>query len=131
MTSNRSSLPIDDLELTRFVVQKVMTPPLAAFGLAGNVLNIAVLTRPCMKSSSTNCYLTALAIYDMLYLFLVLLMSLSHYQGVACWDFYFRAKHKILRPMTDISSNTGVWLTLTFTVERYIGVCHPIRGKVC
>jgi len=57
------------LEITRFVVQKIVVPLVVTFGVLGNVVTVAVLTRPWMKSS-TNCYLTALAVYDLLYLIL-------------------------------------------------------------
>ena len=57
------------LETTRFVVQKLIVPFVVTFGVLGNAVTVAVLTRPWMKSS-TNSYLTALAVYDLLYLVL-------------------------------------------------------------
>lgn len=118
------------LETTRFLAQKVMTPALVAIGVTGNAVNIAVLTRRWMRSSSTNCYLTALAVHDVLYLVLVLVLSLNHYESVGTADWYVAVRIPLVRPLTNTCSNTGVWLTLTFTVERYIGVGHPMKGKV-
>lgn len=117
------------LATTRFVVQNILNPMVVAFGLVGNSVNMAVLTRRWMKSS-TNYYLTALALYDILYLALAFIMSLHHYHFIPANHDYFRYRRPLLRPLTDTCSNTGVWITLTFTVERYIGVCHPMRGKV-
>jgi len=57
------------LETTRLVVQKIIVPLLVTFGVLGNAVSVAVLTRSWMKSS-TNTYLTTLAIYDLLYLVL-------------------------------------------------------------
>ena len=34
------------------------------------------------------------------------------------------------RVLTDMAANVSVLLTITFTVERYIGVCHPMKGRI-
>lgn len=118
------------LQDTRFIVQKLIMPFILSFGVVGNMLNIAVLTRRWMKSS-TNFYLTALAICDISYLTLALtLYSKEYFPGLASSCIYNKYFVLVGIPFANLFSNTGVWLTLTFTVERFIGVCHVMWGKV-
>ncbi len=121
---------VQHMQNTRFVIQKVLTPIVVIFGVVGNTINIAVLTQKIMRTSSTNTYLSALAIYDVLYLIFGLTMSFKHYKSIKAMDLYTRYRLPFGKPLVDTFSNSGIWLTLTFTVERYIGVCHPMKGKV-
>ncbi|XP_041362081.1 FMRFamide receptor-like [Gigantopelta aegis] len=118
----------ETLELTRFVIQKVMVPIVVCLGVVGNVTNMAILTRRCMKSSM-NSYMTALAAVDILYLVFSLTLSFVHYQSFSENQVYM---HWFLygRVFTDMSANVSVLLTVTFTVERYIGVCLPLKGRI-
>lgn len=62
-------------------------------------VTVIVLTRPKMRSS-TNTYLTALAIADLLYLIFVFTISLGHYPGIHSPNFYYYWQyHRI-----------GIWL---------------------
>lgn len=58
----------------------MLVPLVVVVGLVGNFATIVVLTRRRMRSS-TNVYLTALAVSDLLYLLAVFLLSLQHYPG--------------------------------------------------
>lgn len=58
----------------------MLVPLVVVVGLVGNTATIVVLTRRRMRSS-TNVYLTALAVSDLLYLIAVFLLSLQHYPG--------------------------------------------------
>lgn len=118
----------DTLMLTRFVVQKILVPIIVFTGLSGNLVSIAVLTNPSMKSS-TNCYLTFLAVFDSLYLITSFTLSFNHYETIKD-EYIFKHWYPYGRVLSDMWSNASVILTVTFTIERYIAVCHPMRGRV-
>ena len=57
----------------------MLLPIIGTIGLFGNVVTMVVLTRRGMRSS-TNAYLTALAIADFIYMVCVFWLSLKHYK---------------------------------------------------
>lgn len=99
-------------------------------GLFGNLVTVIIMTRRRMRST-TNMYLAALAFVDMLYLVLTFLLGLSHYPNMAGKRYYlYWQLRPFLMMLTDACSNTSVWLTVTFTIERFIAVKYPMKGKV-
>ncbi|XP_014770365.1 FMRFamide receptor [Octopus bimaculoides] len=116
------------LEVTRFVVQKILSPTVSTIGFVGNTLSIIVLSRRRMQSS-TNVYLTALSVCDLLYLFFMVTLNFVHcsYQQQPKFAFYYMPYARVL---TDLFGNMAVWLTVSFTVERYVGVRYPMRGRI-
>lgn len=115
---------------TRFWIQRVLVPIITVIGVLGNSITIMIMSRRRMRSS-TNHYLAALGVVDMLYLIFSFILSLSHYPDFHDIKYY---SYWMFRPfilmLVDTCSNTSVWLTVTFTVERYIAVCHPMKGKI-
>ena len=80
---------------SRHWVQRVFVPVVLIIGLLGNTATILVLTRPRMRSS-TNTYLTALSISDLLYLLSVFSLSLQHHPHMRDpkhWLYWYYCKY--------------------------------------
>ncbi|CAF4425292.1 unnamed protein product [Rotaria sp. Silwood2] len=116
------------LFFVRTLVKNWLWPIITCFGVTGNILAIIVLTKRRMIMSSTNNYLAALALVDIAYLTLTLILNtFQHpcFTGTSLSAILLT----ICRPIADFSSNTSVWLTVTFTIERWVAVTYPLQSR--
>ncbi|XP_046674094.1 FMRFamide receptor-like [Homalodisca vitripennis] len=115
---------------SRFWIQQVIQPAVVFVGVLGNFVTIVVLTRRRM-SSSTNTYLTALAVTDLVYLVCMYALSFENRADLQTADYlWYWQNWKYFVWIVDCTMGISVWLTAAFTFERYIAVCHPLRGRV-
>ncbi|CAF0860199.1 unnamed protein product [Didymodactylos carnosus] len=116
------------LFFVRHLVKNWIWPTLTFFGVTGNILAIIVLTKRRMIMSSTNNYLMVLALVDIFYLLLTMTLNI-----VAHPCFKQRSFSQIIttmaKPIADWSSNTSVWLTVTFTIERWVAITYPLQSR--
>ncbi len=99
-----------------------------SIGVTGNILAIIVLTKRRMIMSSTNNYLVALALVDLAYLLLTLILNTLQnpcFTNTSLSEIVLT----ICRPIADFSSNASVWLTVTFTVERWVAITYPLQSR--
>lgn len=115
------------LQLARIICTQILMPIVCVVGMAGNVLNIVVLTSATMRSS-TSCYLCALAVYDFLYSFTGLPLTLRTYPSLEMSSAYMSALTYLL-PLGNMWSNITTWLTCAFTIERFVAISTPIRSR--
>lgn len=118
-----------EIKLINFYLTGVAGMTVCCLGIVGNILSFIVLTRKTMKSS-TYTYLSGLAICDLLVLFTTMLLILKDTKfpelGSLSWpDDYYLEMFPIVHPAAVTFQVTSIWLTLAFTVDRYIMICHP------
>ncbi|KAG4080023.1 hypothetical protein HA402_006335 [Bradysia odoriphaga] len=93
-------------------------------GILGNVITCVVITRNKNMHTATNYYLFSLAVSDLL-----LLVSGLPQEIYNMWYRYpypFNEVICILQGFAAETSSNATVLTITaFTLERYIGICHP------
>ncbi|XP_069114763.1 probable G-protein coupled receptor 139 [Argopecten irradians] len=128
--SGDPEVPIEDF--TSFRVHKVLllyVPPIMVLvGTIGNILSFAVF-RTNSGKVSTYTYLSALAIMDLLVLYVGLLpLWISQLSGHSIND-HANWTCKMGAFLGYVCSDSSVWLIVAVTVERYIAVCFPLKAS--
>ncbi|XP_061192526.1 probable G-protein coupled receptor 139 [Saccostrea echinata] len=107
-------------------VDKYVTPYTYVIGFPGNVFSLLIWLQRRMRNSS-GYYLAALALVDLLFLLLQVVYELNEKWEVKCLDLPFVCEFYPIIFLT--SQYLSPILVLSFTVERYISICHPFKRE--
>lgn len=110
------------------VVMTVIYLLITVTGVLGNVATCIVIVRNRIMHTATNYYLFSLAVSDLLLLGIG--MPDEIYMLWRGRPYIFGAPFCFIRGFTaEISTNASILTIAAFTVERYIGICHPLRSQ--
>ncbi|OWF52805.1 thyrotropin-releasing hormone receptor-like [Mizuhopecten yessoensis] len=111
------------------------TPVIFTIGLVGNILSLRVFLTKNMRKLSASVYLAALSVADLMALCFYVLTEWIR-RGIPVESGQVTAPFleqngvcQILVYLQYISRFLCAWLVACFTLERYIGVCHPLKRK--
>lgn len=104
-------------------------------GMIGNIFSIIVLSQKSMKRLSTYSYLLGLSICDEISLTFTVIILLNYAApSLISLTPNLANNYQILLiyiyPIVSSTQALSVWITLAFTVDRYVYVCHPYYGRV-
>lgn len=137
VASNSSGVLYDEVEeeehqlihgMAMTVAMTVIYMLITVTGVLGNVATCIVIVRNRIMHTATNYYLFSLAISDLLLLGIG--MPDEIYMLWKGRPYIFGAQFCFIRGFTaEISTNASILTIAAFTVERYIGICHPLRSQ--
>lgn len=123
-------------ELITYCVLGIAGMTVCWLGLVGNLLSLTVIMNKKLRRSSTYSFLAALAASDSLLLVTSILLLAKDSSKPERQDYVWPGKGGLcnylfpyIQPAACVFHVTSVWLTLAFTIDRYLMICHPLRAK--
>ena len=108
------------------------TSIIVVLGLIFNTISFVVLTRKHMRKSTTNMYLSILAVYDCLSLTLNFMIGVLRGQNPDTVNKDFQNSEGLCTfhgVIVELFNLLSVWLIVAFTVERFVMVKLPLKAK--
>lgn len=110
-------------------IQLYAVPLLVLLGTVGNLLSLAVFRCTKLRRLSTSYYLTALALSDTTFLICIFVVWLENVKVHIYTQPYLC---QFVTYTIHVCCFLSPWLVVTFTVERYVATCYPLRrASVC
>ena len=130
-----SSLEVDadpvlanELTKVRFFFQMLLIPLVVSIGMPANLINVIVLIR---MHTPTSYYLATLAVYDLLYLLMNLLLSpRAGVSGIHLFlmrQEWFAEFLSWIIPSSIVVSNAATWLICAFSFERFANFINNLN----
>ena len=114
------------------LVAKIYFPIVTALGITGNSFNLMILSRKKLIVQSSSIYLIGLAIVDILVLIFQAFFKYVLYKAFGVeepfWLFLYLCVYNHWALVGAIRSS--YWVTVAFTIERWITISFPVQGKV-
>ncbi|XP_005096440.1 FMRFamide receptor [Aplysia californica] len=108
------------------LVDKICSPIIYVIGFPGNTVSLIIWMQKRMRHSS-GYYLAALALNDLVFLFLQVLFELE-----TAWLMRVISYPVMCQVFPTVYLATqclSPYLVLAFTTERYISICHPFKRE--
>ena len=137
----RSTFYHNDFTDISAIILKYVTTPVSVFGIMGNLLTLAVLTRRSLKITmmtmerSSHEGLTALSVSDLFYCITILpLVTMGNPKKNPYFPIYLEKNFDIIyrvyhAPVVNIFLTSSTWLTVMMAAQRYLAICHPIKAR--
>uniref|UniRef100_A0A914H7N8 Thyrotropin-releasing hormone receptor n=1 Tax=Globodera rostochiensis TaxID=31243 RepID=A0A914H7N8_GLORO len=100
---------------------------ISLFGIVGNIFVVIVVRTVPGMISPTNCYLMSLAVSDAIVLLSAAPVELSFLH--VDWYAFGSIGCKVLSFLPFLGINSSSMSITAFTVERFIGICYPLRAS--
>lgn len=97
------------------------------FGTTGNIIFTVVLIKNKVLHTATNFYLWSMSCSDLI----VVTFGLP-FEFYSLWSDnpFFGSNYSVFHSLLlEVSTNASILTITVFTIERFIGICHPLRSQ--